>query len=248
MWLRTSVDPSGLIENASNVGRLPHPDRRRLLTLYLDEGHKLQPGNHLGPNRIEVCLGYGGMGQVYKATDTRLHRTVAIKILPPELREDPQLHHRFEREARAIAALRHPHVCVVHDVGHEGGLDFLVMEHLDGESLAQRLAAGPLPLDQVLRYGTDLADALAAIHEHGLVHRDVKPANVMLTPNGATLLDFGTVRVQRPHGIGDVGTDTTLTSASTMVGLGAAGRIRPLEYSSHSVAVSQPGSRIDVGA
>jgi serine/threonine protein kinase len=179
----------------------------------------LEPGDRLGPYRIDTCLGSGGMGQVYKASDLRLHRDVAIKILPPDVRADPHLRQRFEREARAIAALRHPHVCILHDVGQDGDLDFLVMEHLDGESLAERLTTGPLPLDQALRYAIEIADALAEVHRQGIIHRDLKPANIILTSAGAKVLDFGTAKQQsRIASRATCETSDSLTTAATIVG------------------------------
>jgi eukaryotic-like serine/threonine-protein kinase len=155
------------------------------------EQSDLEPGTHLGPYRIDVLLGAGGMGQVYRAIDTRLNRTVAIKVLPPTLATDAQSRARFDREAQAIAGLTHPHVCTLHDVGHQDGVDFLVMEYLEGETLAARLENGPLTLDHALKCSIEIADALAAAHRHGVIHRDVKPSNVILTRNGAKLLDFG---------------------------------------------------------
>ena len=131
------------------------------------------------------------MGEVYKAMDQRLHRTVALKILKRDFREDSDLRARFEREALAAAALRHPHVCVLHDIGRDHGVEFLVMEYLDGETLAERLDNGALPPDQVFRYGIEIADALAETHRHTIIHRDLKPGNIMLTASGAKLLDFG---------------------------------------------------------
>src|SRR5262245_8099140 len=184
-----------------------------------DDGRMLRQGERLGPYVIGECLGVGGMGEVYKAVDTRLDRTVAIKVLPDVFRGDAGLSKRFEREAKAIAALHHPHICVLHDVGEANGLAYLVMEYLGGESLAHRLARGPLPLDAVLRVGVDIAEALAETHRHGIVHRDLKPANVMLTPDGAKLLDFGTAR-PRPESIaGDTSvTDHALTGPRTIIG------------------------------
>ena len=156
----------------------------------------LTPGARLGPYEIIAAIGAGGMGEVYRARDTRLGRTVAIKVLPAEFAADPDRRARFEREARAISALAHPHVCALYDVGREGNVDFLVMEHLEGETLAQRLARGPVPLDQALEYATQIAAGLYEAHRLGFVHRDLKPANVMLTRTGARLLDFGIARMR----------------------------------------------------
>jgi eukaryotic-like serine/threonine-protein kinase len=133
----------------------------------------------------------GGMGEVYRARDTRLERTVAIKILPAQFSSDPVRKQRFEREAKTISSLNHPNICVLHDVGSQDGIDYLVMECVEGETLAKRLEKGPLPLEQVLKYGMQIADALDKAHRGGVVHRDLKPGNIMLTPSGAKLLDFG---------------------------------------------------------
>jgi serine/threonine protein kinase/Tol biopolymer transport system component len=158
----------------------------------------LSPGTKLGPYEILAPLGAGGMGEVYRARDTRLERTVAVKVLPAHLSSDPQLRLRFEREARAISTLSHPHICTLFDVGRQDETDYLVMELLEGETLHTRLKKGPLPLEQVLRFGTEIASALAAAHRRGIVHRDLKPGNVMLTKSGVKLLDFGLARLERP--------------------------------------------------
>jgi Tol biopolymer transport system component/tRNA A-37 threonylcarbamoyl transferase component Bud32 len=158
-------------------------------------------GTRLGPYEVLSPLGAGGMGEVYRARDTRLGREVAIKVLPSHLSDDPDLKARFEREARAISQLTHPHICTLHDVGSENGVDFLVMELLDGQSLADRLEKGPLPPDQVLKFGMEIADALDRAHRAGIIHRDLKPGNVMLTRSGVKLLDFGlakTAAAERP--------------------------------------------------
>lgn len=153
---------------------------------------RLRPGTRLGPYSVTDLIGAGGMGEVYKAIDTRLGRTVAIKILSERIAADPELRQRFEREAKVISSLNHPHICTLHDVGAQDGLEFLVMEHLEGATLAERLAERPLALAEVLRYAIEMADALEAAHERGVIHRDFKPANVALTPGGAVkLLDFG---------------------------------------------------------
>ena len=154
----------------------------------------LSPGTRLGPYEILSPLGAGGMGEVYKARDTRLDRTVALKILPSRFGTKPELRERFEREARVVSNLNHPNICALYDVGQEDGVAFFVMEYLEGQSLAERLAKGPLPLEQALRVAIDVVDALAKAHHHGIVHRDLKPGNVMLTRTGAKLLDFGLAR------------------------------------------------------
>jgi eukaryotic-like serine/threonine-protein kinase len=151
----------------------------------------LTPGTKLGPYEIQSPLGAGGMGEVYRAHDSRLGRDVAIKVLPPQLQADPDLKARFEREARAISSLQHAHICTLFDVGHQDGIDYLVMEYLEGETLAARLLRGPLPLDQVLSIAIQTADALERAHRHGIIHRDLKPGNIMLTKSGAKLMDFG---------------------------------------------------------
>jgi Tol biopolymer transport system component len=154
----------------------------------------LAPGTRLGPYEIVALIGEGGMGQVYRATDTRLDRTVAVKILPAALAADPQRRERFEREARTISRLEHPHICPLYDVGDHEGHAFLVMQLLEGETLAARLQRGPLNVSQTLEFGIQIAEALAAAHRAGIVHRDLKPGNVMLTRTGARLLDFGLAR------------------------------------------------------
>ena len=155
----------------------------------------MKSGDRLGPYEVLAKLGEGGMGEVYKARDTRLDRTVAIKILPAEISGDPDRRARFEREARTIGGLNHPHICTLHDVGEHGDSTYLVMEHLAGETLAERLQKGRLPPDQALTVATEIADALAAAHRQGIIHRDLKPGNVMLTKAGAKLLDFGLAKL-----------------------------------------------------
>ena len=155
----------------------------------------LNTGTRLGPYQIEAAIGAGGMGEVYRARDTRLDRTVAIKVLPTALASDPQFRERFEREARSISALNQPHLCTLHDVGSQDGVEFLVMEHLEGETLAERLKRGPLPIDETLDCAVQIADALDKAHKRGIVHRDLKPGNVMLTKSGAKLLDFGLAKL-----------------------------------------------------
>ena len=158
----------------------------------------LQPGTTLGPYEILSPIGAGGMGEVYKARDTRLDRTVAIKVLPEHVASDPDLKQRFEREAKTISSLNHPHICTLHDIGTQDGIDFLVMEYLEGDTLAQRLEKGALPLDQALKVAVEIADALDKAHRQGITHRDLKPGNIMLTKAGAKLLDFGLAKLRDP--------------------------------------------------
>ena len=156
----------------------------------------LTAGSRLGPYEILAAIGAGGMGEVYRARDTRLERTVALKVLPEHLTSDPDLRQRFEREAKTISQISHPHICALYDVGREGDRDYLVMEYLEGETLAARLDKGALPSEQLLRYGIEIADALDKAHRQGIVHRDLKPGNVMLTKSGVKLLDFGLAKFQ----------------------------------------------------
>jgi eukaryotic-like serine/threonine-protein kinase len=151
----------------------------------------LSSGTMLGPYEIQSPLGAGGMGEVYRARDSRLDRTVAIKVLPEHLSEKPEAKERFDREARAISSLSHPNICHLYDVGQQGGISYLVMEYLEGETLADRLRKGPLPLEQVWKYGIEICEGLEKAHKSGVVHRDLKPGNVMLTKSGAKLMDFG---------------------------------------------------------
>jgi serine/threonine protein kinase/Tol biopolymer transport system component len=151
----------------------------------------LTSGTKLGPYEIQSPLGAGGMGEVYRARDTRLDRTVAIKVLPEHLSDDPALKQRMEREAKAISALQHSNICTLYDIGSQDGTDYLVMEYLEGQTLAERLGKGALPLDQVLKIGAEIAQALEKAHQQGIIHRDLKPANIMLTKAGAKLMDFG---------------------------------------------------------
>ncbi|HEY4579631.1 MAG TPA: protein kinase [Candidatus Acidoferrales bacterium] len=157
----------------------------------------LTAGTRLGPHEILSLIGAGGMGEVYKARDTRLDRIVAIKVLPAHLADNPELRERFEREARTIASLNHPHICTLYDIGRQDGIDYLVMEYLEGETLAMRLMKGPLPVEQVLRYATEIADALDKAHRKGVTHRDIKPGNVMLIQSGTKLLDFGLAKLKQ---------------------------------------------------
>src|SRR5262245_11559318 len=159
----------------------------------------LEAGRRLGPYEIVAPIGAGGMGEVYRARDTRLDRVVAVKVLPRHLSTNEELRQRFEREARTISGLSHPHICTLYDVGLADDVAFLVMEHLEGETLADRLAKGPLATTNVLRFGIEIAEALHAAHRHGIVHRDLKPSNVMLLKSGAKLLDFGLAKLSAPE-------------------------------------------------
>ena len=182
----------------------------------------LSPGIRLGPYEILSPLGAGGMGEVYRARDTRLGREVAVKILPPGLTESEQARQRFEREARTISQLSHPHICALYDVGREGSTEYLVMELLEGQTLADRIAKGSVPLDQALRLGAEIADALEKAHRQGIVHRDLKPGNIMLTSSGAKVLDFGLARALGPSDavVSATGlpTETPLTEAGMVLG------------------------------
>src|SRR5262245_45309641 len=166
----------------------------------------LSPGSRLGHYEIQSLRGAGGMGEVYRSRDVRLDRTVALKILPSHIAADPGFRQRFEREARSAAALSHPHICALYDVGeapnpdnqHGEPVQFLVMEYLEGETLAEALEKKPLPMAEVLRTSIEIADAIDKAHRKAVVHRDLKPGNIMLTASGAKLLDFGLAKVQQP--------------------------------------------------
>ena len=182
----------------------------------------LQPGARLGPYEIISLAGVGGMGEVYKSRDTRLDRTVAIKILPDRFASDPQFRERFDREARAISQLDHPHICALHDVGEHDGTAFLVMPFLDGETLADRLTKGALPIDQAIRTAIEIASALDRAHRSGIVHRDLKPGNIFLTKAGARLLDFGLAKsvpsVVAGAGLSALPTAPNLTEQGAILG------------------------------
>ena len=180
----------------------------------------LSAGSRLGPYEILAPLGAGGMGEVYRARDTRLERTVAVKVLPAHLTESPEVRQRFDREAKTISQLSHPHICALYDVGREGETDYLVMEYLEGETLAERLAKGALPREQTLRYGIQIADALDKAHRQGIVHRDLKPGNVMITKTGVKLLDFGLAKAVAP-----ASQQSSLTALPTQMNLTQEGTI-----------------------
>jgi Tol biopolymer transport system component len=179
----------------------------------------LTTGQKLGAYEIVGPLGAGGMGEVYRARDTRLERSVAIKILPADVAGKEDRRARFDREARAVAGLNHPHICALYDIGSEAGVDYIVMELLDGESLAKRLERGPLTIQETLRYGIEIAEALSAAHRSGVVHRDLKPGNIVLTKTGAKLLDFGLASVES-HGLSEQDATTTMaiTAEGSIVG------------------------------
>src|SRR5947199_2447370 len=176
----------------------------------------LTVGARLGPFEVVAPVGAGGMGEVYRARDTRLGRDVAVKVLPSHLSENAEARARFEREARVVSGLNHPHICVLHDLGRQGDVDYLVMELVEGEPLAQRIARGPLPTAEVLRLGAEIADALDRAHRAGVVHRDLKPGNVMLSKAGAKLMDFGLARAIGPTGTTGARPVTAMTQSPTM--------------------------------
>lgn len=182
----------------------------------------LSPGTRLGPFEIVALVGAGGMGEVYKGRDTRLNRTVAIKVLPQQVSSQPELKQRFEREAQTIAGLNHPNICALYDVGQHEGVDYLVMEYLEGETLAQRLERGALPLDHVLKYAIEISGALEKAHQHSVIHRDLKPSNIMLTRSGAKLLDFGLAKLKQdahaPSALSALPTNVNLTAEGAILG------------------------------
>ena len=175
-------------------------------------------GSRIGPYEVVSLLGHGGMGRVYLARDTRLHRTVAVKVLAVERASHPEARERLRREARAIANLNHPHICTLYDFGSSEGFDYLVMEHLDGETLETRLTRGPLELDEALDRAIEVAEALDFAHRAGIVHRDLKPANVMLTRSGAKLLDFGIAVPQPDAELARRMKESRLTATGAMLG------------------------------
>jgi eukaryotic-like serine/threonine-protein kinase len=202
-------------------------------------------GTRLGPYSITAIIGVGGMGEVYKATDTRLARTVAIKTLSSQVAADPELRQRFEQEAKAISSLNHPRICTLHDIGCHDGVDFLVMEYLEGETLAQRLTQGALPIAQALRFAIEMADALETAHERGIVHRDFKPGNVTLTAGGVKLLDFGIAKLVTAPGVGEVSQAAT----AVRTGMTRGGVIGTVNYMSPEQARGAPvDARTDIWA
>ena len=157
----------------------------------------LPPGTGLGPYEILSPLGAGGMGEVYRAKDSRLGRTVAIKVLPSHLSSNPDVRQRFEREARAVSSLNHPHICTLYDIGHQDGIDYLIMEYIEGETLSSRLQKGPLATAEVLLYSIQITNALDKAHKQGIVHRDLKPGNIMLTKSGVKLAGFWSGKIAK---------------------------------------------------
>ncbi len=170
----------------------------------------LTAGTRLGPYEVIAPIGAGGMGEVYSAKDTRLDRTVALKILPLHLADTPEVRQRFEREARAVSSLNHPNICALYDIGQQDGTDFLVMEYLEGQTLAKRIEQGPMPTPELLRVAIQVCEALEKAHRQGVIHRDLKPGNVMLTKAGAKLLDFGLAKGAAPA-VSDMSSSPTVT-------------------------------------
>jgi eukaryotic-like serine/threonine-protein kinase len=180
-------------------------------------------GTRFGPYEIISSAGAGGMGEVYRAKDTRLDRIVAVKVLPSQLAHDPEKRQRFEREARSISTLSHPHICTLHDIGHQDGVDYLVLEYLEGETLEKKLEKGSLPVQEVLKYAIELADALDKAHRQGVVHRDIKPGNIMLTKSGVKLMDFGLAKIKcepvpATDAVTEMTSDKKLTAEGTILG------------------------------
>jgi serine/threonine protein kinase len=196
---------------------------------------RLEAGSRLGPYEIQSVLGSGGMGDVYRAVDTRLHRAVAIKVLKPDVAADGEFRARFDREARTISQLDHPNICTLYDVGEEGGTAFLVMQYLDGVPLSQRIRRGAVPAGEVLGIGISLASALTYAHGHGILHRDIKPQNVIMLPDGRVkLLDFG---IAKPYGARQMNTEAETSAAFTRLGqtLGTLEYMSPEQLSGHEV-------------
>jgi Tol biopolymer transport system component len=222
--LRREVE-SLLDANPSGTCFLDEPVMRQAAGMFVSEQNQSEQrfalGLELGPYLIEARLGAGGMGEVYRAKDKRLHRTVALKVLPRRLADSPGLRQRLEREAKAISSLNHPHICTLYDIGRAGKVDYLVMEFLEGDTLAQRLKRGALPLSEVLELAIQIASALAAAHAAGIVHRDLKPGNIMLTKSGAKLLDFGLAKVRAAETVAGAATGSLaepITASGTVVG------------------------------
>ena len=216
----------------------------------------LTSGAKLGPYEIQSAIGVGGMGEVYRARDTRLGREVAIKVLPQHLSFNPELKERFKREARTISSLNHPRICTLHDIGYQDGIDFLVMEYLEGQSLAERLRKGPLPFKELLTVGIEVCEALTAAHRVGIVHRDLKPGNIMLTKSGAKLMDFGIAKAgaagAAPEASGAplLSTTKSLNAGSPVSPLTSAGQVvgTPLYLSPEQIEGKEADARSDLFA
>src|SRR5262245_41288901 len=206
----------------------------------------LAPRSRLGPYEIDSLLGRGGMGEVYRGRDTRLGRDVAIKILPPDFQNDLQRQQRFEREARAVAALDHPNICPLYDVGKDGGVSYLVMQYLQGESLAQVIARGAIPLDRAVVYAMDIATALDAAHRAGVVHRDLKPANILVTKAGVKIVDFGLARLSPSH---EAQVESSMAEPSTLSLTAPGTMLGTLSYMSPEQVEGRPSDgRTDIFA
>ena len=217
--LRREVE-SLLAANLSGACFLDEPVMRQAAGIFASQPsrneQRLAPGLELGPYVIETHLGAGGMGEVYRAKDKRLHRTVALKVLPRQSADTPGLRQRLEREAKVISSLNHPHICTLFDIGRQADVDYLVMEFLEGDTLARRLEKGALPLPELLELAVQIASALAAAHAAGIVHRDLKPGNIMLTKSGAKLLDFGLAKARAAEPA--AGSAAPITTPGMLVG------------------------------
>ena len=216
--LRSEVE-SLLTEQASAEGFLDHPALEGLSAVSMDGSSLI--GKQVGVYRLQALIGEGGMGQVFRATDSRLKRQVAIKILPRSFATNADRLVRFQREAEVLASLNHPHICTLHDVGRQDGIDFLVLEYVEGKTLAERLTKGPLSTPQALSIATQVADALDKAHRQGIVHRDLKPGNIMLTKGGAKLLDFGLAKLRPAATAGAGAPSAALTVHSSLTGVGS---------------------------
>ncbi|MSO48704.1 MAG: serine/threonine-protein kinase [Acidobacteria bacterium] len=224
--MRTWVRKTRSTTSNSSARRFSRRSRTEVSPGCGDLGHNgaamaITAGTRFGPYEILGAIGAGGMGEVYKATDTRLNRTVAIKVLPPHFAGDADMKQRFDREAQTIAGLNHPHICTLHDVGEQDGVSFLVMEHIEGETLAARISRGALPIDDALKVAGEIIDALDKAHRQNIVHRDLKPANIMLTKGGTKLLDFGLAKWAASGQSGSHGAQETrmdVTAQGTMIG------------------------------